>query len=280
MTPPSNGITTEVIREIMPPYHLSADLLEATIATLPLPPPDAPAAWRHERITRLVEEIAAYLPANAAQARIAAQILIVRELADTLTNRAHAPEVTVEQMCRLSRASAAQAQTASGLERALARHQKPPVPFFGTVVEDEVDIGALDAVWCRKPMKQSAPLAPATGGVCPLALDPGVDPVGARAGGEVAPDDAAPALVGEAVPTAPGEAGPQKPAPNRPDAAPLAADAGPSSVVTGPPTLSGTAGTDVPLRQIGPVDPTRCIPPGAGSAALGRSAGVAEGVVA
>src|ERR1017187_7798694 len=31
MTPPSNGITTEVIREIMPPYHLSADVLEATI---------------------------------------------------------------------------------------------------------------------------------------------------------------------------------------------------------------------------------------------------------
>ena len=41
MSLPSNGITQDVIREMMPPYHLSPDLLEATLAALPPPPPDA-----------------------------------------------------------------------------------------------------------------------------------------------------------------------------------------------------------------------------------------------
>jgi hypothetical protein len=41
MSEPSNGITAEVIRGVMPPYHLSADLLQATFAALPRPPPDA-----------------------------------------------------------------------------------------------------------------------------------------------------------------------------------------------------------------------------------------------
>ena len=35
MTLPSNGITADLIRDIMPPYHLSADLLAGTFAALP-----------------------------------------------------------------------------------------------------------------------------------------------------------------------------------------------------------------------------------------------------
>src|ERR1700733_14966219 len=79
----SNGITASVIRDIMPPYNLSNDLLEATFAALPAPPHDASSTWRQTRITRLIAEIAALMPADAAQARIATQILVVRQLADT-----------------------------------------------------------------------------------------------------------------------------------------------------------------------------------------------------
>ncbi len=194
MTAPSSGITAEVIRDIMPKYHLSADLLEATILTLPPPPADATSAWRRARITRLLREIAAYLPADAAQARIAAQILTARELAGTLATRAYAPELTVGEMCRLSRASDSMMRTATGLERALVRHQKLPTPFFGTVVEDEADIGALEAVWCGKPMQQSAAPAPASG-TGRGALDPGaatgLGSEARRPGGEAASDDAA-----------------------------------------------------------------------------------------
>jgi len=75
------------------------------------------------------------------------------------------------------------------------RHQKLPTPFFGTVVEDEADIGALEAVWCRKPMHQSAAPEPASGGPRPEAVDPGVaSGLGSEArrpGGKTAPDDAA-----------------------------------------------------------------------------------------
>jgi hypothetical protein len=53
MSLPSGGMTQDVIREMMPPYHLSDGLLQVMFAALPPPPPDATAAWRHARITRL-----------------------------------------------------------------------------------------------------------------------------------------------------------------------------------------------------------------------------------
>src|SRR5580658_2837846 len=79
MSIPSNGITPEVIRGVMTPYLLSLDLLHATFATLPAPPPGATPAWRRARVTRLAAEIVAPMPANADQARISAQSLIFRE---------------------------------------------------------------------------------------------------------------------------------------------------------------------------------------------------------
>jgi len=301
MKPPSNGITPEVIRDFMPPYHLRADLLEATILALPRPPPDALATWREERLVRLVEEIIAFRPADAAQARIAAQILVVRELADTLANRAHAEGVPAEQISRLSRSAGAMVQTAMGLERVLVRHQKLPVAFFGTVVRDEVDIAALDAVWCRKPVKQPAPPEPAAeagaAGRCAgggaAADDAAPAPVGDAAAvdaapaprGEAALDDAAPTPRGEAARAAPGDTDPPEPAPNQRDPAPPAPDAELSPVVTGAatvagatvvtgvpttpeappatgaPTLSCPTGTEGPAWRVGPADTAPCVPP-------------------
>ncbi len=151
MSQPSNGITPEVIRGVMPPYQLSPDLLQATFAAIPAPPPDATTAWRHARIARFTQEISALMPANAAQARIAAQILIYRELADTLAAQAQAPGVELPLMCRLARTAATLVQTATALDRALTRHQQKPAPFFGTVLSDQVDIAAVDAVWGSRP---------------------------------------------------------------------------------------------------------------------------------
>jgi len=143
----SNGITAEVIRGTMPPYHLSADLLEATFAALPPPPADAPPGWRQVRVARLTQEFAMLMPANAAQARIVSQVLILRELADAIATRANAPGLTPEQMARVGRASAELMRTAAGLVRGLERQQQKPVPFFGTVLADGVDLAALDTVW-------------------------------------------------------------------------------------------------------------------------------------
>jgi hypothetical protein len=192
MTLPSNGIPAGVIREIMPPYHLSADLVAATFAALAPPPHDALPAWRHARVTRLIREITTLLPADAAQTRLASQILIVRELADTVSTRAYAPDVSVEQMCRLSRTSAELVRTAALLVRALERCQQTPVPFYGTVVEDEVDIAAVDAAWCNDDIhREAAPnVTPASAGAAapagaiepePMAGQPNTAPFAANA---------------------------------------------------------------------------------------------------
>ena len=147
MTPATNGITPEVIREMMPPYQLSADLLAAAFASIPPPPPDATQAWRQERAARLVQEIAGLLPADAPQARIAAQILIVREATDDTFARVNTPGLTVEQICRLRRTGSALTNSSAVLERLLARHQQKPVPFFGTVLAEGIDVAALAAGW-------------------------------------------------------------------------------------------------------------------------------------
>jgi hypothetical protein len=147
MTPPTNGITPEVIREMMPPYQLSADLLAAAFASILPPPPDATQAWRQERAARPVQEIAGLMPADAPQARIAAAILIVREATDDTFARVNTPGLTVDQICRLRRTGSALTNSSAVLERLLARHQQKPVPFFGTVLADGIDVAALAAGW-------------------------------------------------------------------------------------------------------------------------------------
>ena len=147
MSSPTNGITPEVIRGAMPPYHLSPDLIAATLATLAAPPPDTTPAARLARLTRLIEEIVAQKPADAGQARLAAQLLSLRELADTVTARANAPDLPNDELCRLSRTTAELHRTATTLLRTLARQQQHPVPFYGTVIDDSLDLAALDTAW-------------------------------------------------------------------------------------------------------------------------------------
>jgi outer membrane biosynthesis protein TonB len=147
MTIPSNGITPEVIRGVMPPYRLSPDLLAATLAAFPAPPPGSTTAWLQTRVTRVVQEIADLKPADALQARMAAQLITTRELAHTFTLHAQAPNLEPIQRCRLGHTAAELLRSAAMLDRTLARHQQMPTPFFGDVIQDEVDIPALATIW-------------------------------------------------------------------------------------------------------------------------------------
>ncbi len=157
MSIPSNGITSEVIRDSMAPYLLSPDLLHATFAALPAPPPDATPAWRRARVTRLAAEIVAPMPANAEQARIAAESLIFRELSDTFAKAAQVPGHAADQMCRLGRTASGLMRTAIELRRSLARLQQKPAPFFGTVDDHEVDLAEVDAMWGGHPGQPADP---------------------------------------------------------------------------------------------------------------------------
>src|SRR5271165_6873578 len=204
MSIPSNGITSDVIRNAMPPYHLSQDLLEGTFAALPPPPPDATQAWLEARATRLIEEIATLMPATAGQARMAAQVLVLRELADNLARQVYAPGVSVAEMYRLSRGAGELARSATALGRELVRCQQKPAPFFGTVVAEGVDVAAVVAGWGR-----GAPAVAATG-----AKHGGVAP-------RVAPASAGEAAAGKAAAAGNGAF---EPFADRPDEAPALAD--------------------------------------------------------
>ena len=83
--------------------------------------------------------------------RRASQILIYRELADTVATQAHASVTNPPLLCRLARTAATLGQTAAMLERSLIRYHQKPAPFFGTVLSDAVDIPAVDAMWCGNP---------------------------------------------------------------------------------------------------------------------------------
>ena len=88
---PANGITAEVIRDCMKPYGFSPDLLEDFVASLPPPPPEASTAWRLRHLTRLVQEVAIFMPADDAQARLATNVVGLRELSVVLRRRAADP---------------------------------------------------------------------------------------------------------------------------------------------------------------------------------------------
>jgi hypothetical protein len=145
MTPAANGITAEVIRDVMPPYQLNTDLLGAMLAAVPPTPAGAATAWRQARCGRLVQELAGRMPADAPQARIAAEIVIVHEAIEDTLARANASGLAVEQVCRLRRTASALLASVATLERSLVRHQQKPVPFFGAVLADGVDVAALAA---------------------------------------------------------------------------------------------------------------------------------------
>jgi hypothetical protein len=231
MSLPSNGITADVIRDIMPPYHLSFDLLEGTFRALPPPPPDASAAWRQAHITRLIGEITTLKPADAGQARTASEILVLRELANTIASRAHAPDMTVSQLCRLGRAAAELARTADGLVRGLERTQQKPVPFYGTVELDEVDVAAVDQIWCGG-TSASAEAGPTQRGTAPNVTAASVSETALAGGGEPARQQVYPG--------------------NQSDAALPVADDGPSSTrtpITPPPDRAMTETPAQPGRS-------------------------------
>ena len=90
---------------------------------MPLPPANATAAWRHARLARIIEELAARVPMDAAQGHLAGQIVVTQFLADDMAARIHAPGLALADMCRLNRTTDDLLRTVTRLERALERRQ-------------------------------------------------------------------------------------------------------------------------------------------------------------
>ena len=133
------------------------------MTAMPPPPADASPAWRRARLTRIIEEVAARVPMDAAQGHLAGQLVVVQFLADDMVGRITAPGLALAERRLVARTSAADnlLRSVVRLERALERRQARVMPFR--------DVGAVDGQpggagrgWCagsRSPPGQ-APAPP------------------------------------------------------------------------------------------------------------------------
>jgi hypothetical protein len=149
MPEPSNGITAEVIQDLMPDFTLGADLLRTIAGAIPAPPEGVSRAWRRDRCARIIEETAAFAPADAAQGRLAAQMLILRDMADDTFARSRGPGLTLAEVLRARSLGDRLSCSAERMERALARRQQKPTPFWGNVTASALTISEVDAEWGR-----------------------------------------------------------------------------------------------------------------------------------
>ncbi len=149
MSDPSTGITLRTIQEAMPEYHIATDLLDGVLTAMPPPPPDASPAWRRARLTRVIEEVAARVPMDAAQGHLAGQLVVVQFLADDMVGRITAPGLALAERRLVSRTADDLLRSVVRLERALERRQARVMPFRDVGAVAGFDLDALDGVWCR-----------------------------------------------------------------------------------------------------------------------------------
>jgi hypothetical protein len=161
MADPSNGITFRTIQEAMPEYHIEADLLGGVLTAMPPPPPDASPAWRRARLTRIIEEVAARVPMDAAQGHLAGQLVVVQFLADDMLGRITAPGLPLAERRQVTRTADDLLRSVVRLERALERRQTRVLPFRDVGAVGGFDLDALDGVWGRLvPAAAADPVAP------------------------------------------------------------------------------------------------------------------------
>ncbi len=194
MPDPSNGITFRTIQEAMPEYYLSQDLLHAVLTAMPPPPPDATAAWRKARLTRIIEEIAARVPMDPAQGHLAGQLVVVQFLADEMMQRLMTPDLPLAERRLTARTTDELLRSVVRLERALERRQARVLPFRDVGAVDGFDLAALDGLWCRGVQAAATVARPAA------AKPPPPEPPEPEA--EPAPEAPAPAQAADAAPRA------------------------------------------------------------------------------
>ena len=102
MFDPSNGITFRTVQEAMPEYPIFTDLVRGELAAMPPPAAIASHAWCRERLARLVDEVSARVPMDAAQGHSGGQLVVVEFLADEMLER-----ITTWELSLAARAEAA-----------------------------------------------------------------------------------------------------------------------------------------------------------------------------
>src|ERR1700691_4132031 len=166
MSTSSPGITLRTIQEAMPEYHIDNDLLGGVLTAMPPPPAAASATWRRARLTRIIQEVAARVPMDAAQGHLAGQLVVVEFLADDMLGRISTPGLALAERRLAARTADDLLRSVTRLERTLERRQAQVLPFRDVGAVGGFDLAALDGVWCR------GVLAAAAEPVVQAALDP------------------------------------------------------------------------------------------------------------
>ncbi len=149
MADPSNGITFRTIQEAMPEYHISNDLVRGVVAAMPPPAAGICHAWRRERLARVVDEVAARVPMDAAQGHLAGQLVVVEFLALEMLERVTTWALPLAERRLASRTSDDLTRSITRLERTLERRQMRVMPFRDVGAAAGFDLDMLDRVWCR-----------------------------------------------------------------------------------------------------------------------------------
>jgi hypothetical protein len=145
------GTTRSATPVATPPYHPGEDLLDRVLAALPPLIADAPLVWHRTRRTWVGKEIAALRPADAVEAMLVGQIVVLRHLAASLTNRAGLATNSPAQTRRLDRIAAAMTRAGAGLQRTLQGEQRRVVPPGGEWAAKGFDPAAMEALWRDTP---------------------------------------------------------------------------------------------------------------------------------
>jgi hypothetical protein len=149
--------STRPITPIAPPtYRLGDEQLDPVLAALPSMIASAPLAWQGMRRRWIRKQIAAFHPADALQAGLAGQIVVLRHLAVRTLGVADLGSNSPAQARRLGRAAAATMREGERLECALRRLQKTAVPPGGARAAEGCDLPAGDAGRRNDPVQREA----------------------------------------------------------------------------------------------------------------------------
>jgi len=128
-----------------PTYPIGAEQLNPVLAALPTMIDNAPLRWQRTRRRWILNEIAAFRPADALEAGLAGQIVVLRHVAVRMLGEAHGGAYSPRQARRLARTSATMLQAGERLARALQRWQKCVVRMGWARAQEGVDLAAGDA---------------------------------------------------------------------------------------------------------------------------------------
>jgi len=144
--PRAKAKTHRPASEAAPPtYPIGAEQLNPVMAALPSMIDDAPLRWQRTRRRWILNEIAAFRPADALEAGLAGQIVVLRHVAVRMLGEADGDAHSLGQARRLARTSATMLRAGDRLARALQRWQKCVARMGWRKGEAAADLPVADA---------------------------------------------------------------------------------------------------------------------------------------